>query len=509
MFAASPAHAQRGGPDWNTTGSDAQRSNWVRADAKISRQTMSKPGFELVWKMKLENSPRQLNSVTPPSVIDFYIGYRGFRALAWFGLASDRVIAVDIDISRLEWEKKLTTSPAPAGTVNCPGGLTSAVARPTGIGYPPAAVPRGFGRASQPKSGVGEPHEGAVTIRAQAQQPPRPAQNTKRGPAPTPAFNPFSPRIQWVMALASDGKLHRMYISNGDEPLPAIPFLPAGANAHGLIVMDNTAYVATSNGCNGVDNGVWSLDIESSKVNHWKAPGKGIAGTAGPAFSPDGTLFVTAGNELVALDSKSLAPKSSFKTGGPEFTSSALVFDFKGKHMIAAATSDGTVHVFDSANLGAGPVSKASVPSSANYQTGALASWQDETGTRWLLVPTNANVAALKITDQAGTASIGAGWSSRALTSPIAPIIVNGVVFALSSGEFRTNDDKVTAAQRAQRSTPAVLYALDGASGKELWNSGKSIMSFVHSGILASDHNMVFVAGYDGTQYSFAFPMEH
>lgn len=513
LFFSTSASAQRGGPDWNTTGSDAQRSNWVRADAKISRETMAKPGFEMVWKMQLENAPRQLNSVTPPALIDFYIGYRGFRALGFFALASDRVIGVDIDLARKEWEKKLTTAAAPAGSIGCPGGLTSAVARPTGLAYPAGAVPRGFGRGGAAKSGVGAPHEGAVTLRQTNQQPnfpPRPPQNTKRGPGgapPAAAPNPFSPRVQWVMALASDGKLHRMYISNGEEPLPAIPFLPAGANASGLIVIDNVAYVSTSNSCNGVDNGVWALDIESAKVNHWKAPGKGIAGTAGPAFGPDGVIYVTAGSELTALDPKSLAVKGSYKTGGAEFTSSPLVFEFKGKDIVAAVASDGSVHLVDGATLSA--VGKGSVAAAANYATGALSSWQDESGTRWILVPANGNVQALKVVDKGGSAAVEAGWTSRALTAPVAPIVVNGVVFALSSGEFRTADDKVTAAQRAQRSTPAVLYALDGVSGKELWSSGKSITSFVHSGVLASDHNMVFVAGHDGTQYSFAFPMEH
>jgi hypothetical protein len=38
-----------------------------------------------------------------------------------------------------------------------------------------------------------------------------------------------------------------MYVSNGDEPNPAVPFLPPNANAQGLLVFDDTAYVATIN----------------------------------------------------------------------------------------------------------------------------------------------------------------------------------------------------------------------------------------------------------------------
>ena len=86
---------------------------------------------------------------------------------------------------------------------------------------------------------------------------------------------------------------------------------------------------------------------------------------------------------------------------------------------------------------------------------------------------------------------------------------MNGVVFALSSGEHRSDDPKLAASQRARRSIPAVLYALDAQTGKELWNSGKTITSFVHSGGLAAGGSRVYVGAYDGTQYAFGFPIEH
>jgi outer membrane protein assembly factor BamB len=53
------------------------------------------------------------------------------------------------------------------------------------------------------------------------------------------------------------------------------------------------------------------------------------------------------------------------------------------------------------------------------------------------------------------------------------------------------------------------LYALDATTGKELWNSGKAIPSFVHSGGLAAGGSRVYVATYEGTQYTFSFPTEH
>src|SRR5262249_34871212 len=101
------------------------------------------------------------------------------------------------------------------------------------------------------------------------------------------------------------------------------------------------------------------------------------------------------------------------------------------------------------------------------------------------------------------------GWVSRDLVSPLSPIVINGVVFAASSGEFRSNDSKVTAAQRAQRSSPAVVYALDAATGKELWNSGKTITSFVHGGGLSGGGSQLYLGTHDGTLYAFGYWIEH
>ena len=60
-----------------TSNGDAQRSSWVRTDAKISKETIWKPGFQFLWKMKLKNQPRQLNSLTAPATLERLIGYRG------------------------------------------------------------------------------------------------------------------------------------------------------------------------------------------------------------------------------------------------------------------------------------------------------------------------------------------------------------------------------------------------------------------------------------------------
>jgi outer membrane protein assembly factor BamB len=522
--ALNTLYAQRGA-DWTTVGNDAQRSSWVRRDAKISPETMRKPGFELVWKVMLKNEARQVASLTPPALLDFYISYRGFRSLGFVGGSSGTVTGIDVDLARIEWEKRFPVASTSSPSAECPGGMTSSVARPTVTGYP-AATSVGSGRGTPAKSGVGEPFDGAVTLKereARLAAPPPPPTATNRRTAPP--SNPYTPTVQYVHAITADGKLHSMYVSNGDEPNPPVDFLPPNANARGLMVFDKTAYVATVNGCGGAENGISALNLESKKVTKWKSD-SGVVGHAGFAAGPDGTIYVASRNgELVALEPGTLAVKGSYKAG-KAFSSSPLVFEHKDKDLIAVATGESKIQLLDAGALNSPALATTQAFSNEGFATGSLASWQDTAGTRWVLAPARGSVAAagfaagngevkngaivaFKVAEENGTFTLQPGWASRDMLSPLSPAIVNGVVFALASGEFRSGDAPPTASQRAKSSSNAVLYALDAATGKELWNSGNSITSFVHSGQLAAGGGRVYVGGHDGTQYAFGFPMEH
>ncbi len=531
----------RGGTDWMTSNGDAQRSAWVRGDAKISPATMQKPGFKFLWKLKLNNQSRQLKSLTPPSTLERLIGYRGFRMLGFVGGSSDNIFTIDTDLGRMEWEKRLTSTALPqAGTLACPGGMTTGVARPTLAALPSlAGGGGGFGRSSPAKGSVGEPGEGAVTLAMARPTPPSPApgQPPANPARPNPANPPggqFGRGPFLVYALSSDGRLHAMHLSNGADYEPPVKFLPPNANANGLIVVDNVAYVVTEGNCGGAPNGLWALDLTSKQVSNWKA---NVAGQVGPAFGGDGTIYVAtaSGGEspdsLVALEPKTLQVKDWY-TAGQEFSSSPVVFEYKGKTLIAATTKDGRVHLLDSAKLGGADHQTPlyATPASAKtgaFAPGALASWQDARGTRWILAPTvgkqaidagfaSANgavtkgaVVAWQIVEQNGAPTLQPGWASRDLVTPLAPTIINGVVFVTSSGAFGANDSKAPAAQRALRSSRAVLYALDGQTGKELWSSGATITSFTRGGALSGGVGQIYLTTHDGVIYAFGFPMEH
>src|SRR5437867_3324444 len=264
------AQGWRGGGDWTTSGNDAQRSSWVRTDGKISKESVQKPGFQFLWKLELDNDPKQLNSVTAPVLLDRYIGHRGFRSLAFVGGSSDNVFAIDTDLGRIEWQNHSSSgSTQPDGSLACPGGLTANLTRPTSTALPAADAGRGGGfggRFSPARSAAGEPGQGAVTLaqigaaRAGAGFPGAP------GPPGAPGRvlaggGGFGRTPTVVYALTSDGMLQSIYVSNGADAEQPVKFLPANANARGLIVVDNVAYCSTTQGCGGVANGIWALDL--------------------------------------------------------------------------------------------------------------------------------------------------------------------------------------------------------------------------------------------------------
>jgi outer membrane protein assembly factor BamB len=501
----------RGGAEWMTAGADAQRSFWIPSDFKISRTAFERPGFQLLWKIKFNNDPVQLNSLTPAVLIDRYIGYRGFRSLAFVGGSSNSLFAVDTDLARIEWQNHLPLSAPPAGSPGCPGGLTANLARATTAEYPPSEASGGGlgGRGGPARSAVGEGGEGAVTIAAAL------AAALPGVPAPNRPQNQRPPAV--LYAVSGDGMFRTVYLSNGVEMGPPARFLPANSNSRGLIVVDDVAYAATQS-CNGSASGIWALDLASKQLSSWQPDRGAVAGSAGPAFAPDGTVYAaTTGGELVALNRKTLQVKQTYSSGGPEFSSSPVVFPYKGKNLVAAATKDGRIRVFDAGLLGK-PLFEtiAAVP---GFDPGALATWQSVDGTRWLLFPTsgspatgavtNGAIAAWRVTDRNGAVTLEPGWTSQGMMAPLTPMIINGVVLALASGEFRSDDARLSVSQRAQRSVPAVLHALDGTTGKGLWDSGKTITSFVHSGGLSGGASQLYLETYDETLYAFGFPIEH
>jgi hypothetical protein len=413
----------------------------------------------------------------------------------------------------------------------------------------------GGGRGGRSGSAVGEPGRGAAVLATMAAQgrgrgaaaPPQQPSPGRGNSATTPI--PFG-GVDPVYAVGSDGYLHTLLSSNGADSERATPFLPPSSKPSALIFVDGIVYATTSGNCGTAPNGVWALDLTAEEKDRkpmsWKTGGASVAGTSGPALASDGTLYVALAaaspqspaeaaakgntqsysNAIVALDRKTLTVKDWFTADGADFNASPIVVRYQDKDLVAATGNDGRLYLLDGTSLGGADHKSPLFVTSQFSKPGAgtaLATWESD-GARWILAtaagvpPASLKLAsngpvlggavvAFKLAGQAGKVTLEPGWASRDLASPLAPIVVNGVVFVASSGEFR-GTGTISATQRAQRSTPAVLYALDATTGKTMWSSGRTITSFARSG-LAAGAGQVYLVTFDNTLYAFGIPMEH
>jgi hypothetical protein len=324
--------------------------------------------------------------------------------------------------------------------------------------------------------------------------------------------------------ISSDGVLHVLGLASGKDLQKPALYLPANARWSDPIAVNDMMYTATSQNCGGAPNGIWAIDLagENKPVTSWTTNGGGIVGAL--TFATDGTLLAAIGpgpitpggytNAIVAFDPKTLRVKDWFASPTVQWASAPVVFKHDDKDIVAVATRDGRVLLLDAASLGGGDhatplyASRALTATPGTFAPDALAMWQDMEGTRWLLVPvagplpseltagrtiTSGAIVALKVVDDAGALSLQPGWVSRDLISPITPIIVNGVVFAMSRGKL---------------ATPAVLYAMSGVDGKELWTSGTTITSHMTGRSFWSATGQVYVGTADSTLYAFGFAMD-
>ena len=118
--------------------------------------------------------------------------------------------------------------------------MTSGISRPTGIAEAPAAAGGGGGRrGGAAESAVGKPGDGAVQVAAALANAASGRAGGRGGrggarPGPFPGNTLF--------AVTGDGMLRMVLISNGEDSAPAVRFLPANANATGLIFTPKTTF---------------------------------------------------------------------------------------------------------------------------------------------------------------------------------------------------------------------------------------------------------------------------
>jgi len=531
--------------DWASLGGNPQRDGWAKAEKAFTRQNAK--NIELLYKYKADNQARGLDALTTPIVNGNLITYLGFKEMLVFAGSADNAYSVDADLNRLIWKSHFdykAGKPAAAPTALCPGGLTAAMAMPgsstaAGRGFGP---PPGRGRGSAPGGPIAPP---AAAGRGPV-APPFPAPPTGRAALFAAGFG----RSGVFLAISSDGNLHPLNTSTGEDKVPAIPFLPPNAKVSALNLNDGVIYAATEDNCGGNPNKLYGIDLSSEETKNYsyESAGASFAGAGGTAIGADGTVYVETlgnGSDQVTALSKSLEVKDSFSIPAPAGPSAAgiavpsvtpVVFEWKDRDVVVAAGRDGRVYLLDSKAMKTplaqtDPIASPDAKYAGNGFSGTFSSWEDEESkTRWIYASlwgpahssakfgnTNGDAAhgsivAFKLEDRDGKPALTPAWTSRDIVSPGSVATANGLVFALSTGESsreaKEDGKPYTLAEREKMATRAMLYVLDGATGAELYNSGNMASTFSHGSGLTVANKRIYFATHDNVVYSLGFLAE-
>ena len=507
---APPRQDPQGEPgkaNWLTDGGDPHKNAWQRHETLITKESVR--SMKLAWKVQLDNEPRQMHNLFPPLIVSDVATKEGPRQIAVVAGVSDNLYGIDVERGRQLWKRKFDSAfEEPEGArgayVLCPGGLTA-----------------------------------------------------------TPVIGPAdSPGKFIAYAISWDGRLRKVDVATGAEIEPAAPFLPPNGKPYAMNLWNNVLYTTTAQGCGGNPNAAYSYDLATKKVGQYLPGSGGMWPRSGPSIGKDGTLYAGTGDgdyyperqifgqtiigvkqdpETRAMVLKDwYTPSNAFwlRKRDLDMNVTGPVFDWKGKEYLVQSSKECRLWLLETAALGGEdhrtPVYRTPLicNEDVNFAStgtwGALASWEDRDGTRYVLVPFwgpahskftapihygdvfRGAVAAFKMEDRAGKIVLTPVWLSRDMDQAEPPVVANGVVFAYGSGENTAQADTYeglgfnTAVNRIARSTHATLYALDAHTGKELWSSGDEIKSFNHFSGLSVANGRVYIGTYDGVLYCFA-----
>ena len=384
-LAGSVTFAQpgRGGSQWLTALADAQRTSWVRADDKISVASLSKPGFELQWKSKLDNQPRGAHGLAQGVTAS---GVTLFVPMSVVAGSSNNVYGIDNDLGYVVWRRHFDAA-LPAATAACAGGITV-----RGDAHRQAAIRRrlppsaGFGggrgrgvvgyRSLLGEPGEGVPVEGRAAGPARGGDPPRRAagrappgvEQGARGAAPPAALSaanqtvdriPGAPRAEEGSSpfgflfrpsgvgyvVSSDGMLHVLGLAVR-QGHPAAGAVPARERE---VVRARSPWARRSTrrrrGSAAAHRTACGRSISTATPSR-SCRGRPTAGrvVGAVAFTPDGTLIAAIGpgpatgdgkaNAIVALDPKTLQLKDWFTQPTAEFVTGPTILRHNDKELV-------------------------------------------------------------------------------------------------------------------------------------------------------------------------------
>ena len=456
--------------DWPTAGGNPQRTGFQKHETILNSGNVKE--MRLLWKRKLDNQSVGLNSLTAPVILGRIITHHGFQELVFVAGSSGNVFAIDADLNRILWSRHFEAFPGQNLNGSC----------------------------------------GALT--ATPVFPPLPANQTDDD-----EDNPLAPRPVYV--LSNDGKVYALRPMTGLDASPPRQFLPPNANAFSLNFAGDVLYAATPGTCGSVPAAVWAVNIKraDAEPSSFSTNKVSLMNNGGVAVGTDGTIYSTLGkslspfsNALLALTPGHLKLKNYYAPANV----SPLVFIWKQRELIAAADdSTSSLVLLDPKTMGGETHHEAlfrSLPIETGGSISSLALAESSNGTTWIYAAVRkkenagGSIMAFQVIEKNNKPELISVWSSRNLMAPAAPAVANGIVYALSTGEFTGNAK--SAQERASLSTPAILYVLDAYTGKQLYSSGSIVDTFTHSSGLAVANGHVCFGTWDNTLYCFGLPVD-
>jgi len=492
--------------DWVTDGADNERTGWARDEKILNKDNVK--NLKLSWTMATENQPRAMHSLMPVLVIGQLSTPSGRRQVGIVNGISDNLYAFDVDTGKMLWHKHWTYE-------------------------------------GQVQPGVDPLHLGFL----------RPG-----GSSDTPVIGPADAQGRRpVYFVTGDGMCHIVNAADGEDLQP--PFMFHTGKGWSLNLVGNVLWMANTYAQSSL--AAVRLDDPQHKVMNFNAGSGGAWGRRGAAIDSTGTAWTTTGDGI--YDPLSVPPRYANSVIGVHVVGDTLqlkdyytptnwqwlqkrdldpnntptIFTYKGRELIAASGKECRVYLLDPKSAGGAnhqiPLYK--TPLFCNEEVdfqdagswGAMSTWEDTDGTRWILAPfwgpvhsqfkfpiTNGTVveggvAAFKLDERDGRLQIVPVWVSRDMKRGEPVIIANGVVFGYGSGEetkqtFPDLGLQFDSTIRAGRGARATIYALDARTGKELWSSGDQIKTWNHFSGLTVANGRVYLGTYDGVLYSFSLP---
>jgi PQQ-like domain len=503
----------RAASDFLAEGADHERTGWVRNEKVFT--TVNVGGMKLLWKIKLDSTPRAMHNLFAPLVGEHVTTPQGTREIAVVAGVSDDLFGIDVAEGRQIWHRHFDSTLAKPGGTNdtlCPGGQTA-----------------------------------------------------------VPTMAETSPGKYTVYAVSWDGRLRQVNLADGEDVAPPEKFVAGGGKPYALNLFNGVIYTASAQGCGGLTDAFYSFDLATRRVSAFIPAGGGLWGRRGASIDSDGRVFLGTGdgrfdpsnrrlgNAIVAVKldaNKQLQFVDYF--GAPnanwlwrrdlDVNTTPVLFDYHGRKFLVGTSKECRLWLLDREALGGEDhrttlyttplICNDAQAFDARGVWGALSAWQDEKGAQWVLVPfwgpvstqfkapiehsrpSGGGVAAFKLEERAGSWQLAPAWLSRDMDLAEEAVIANGVVFAYAGGEDATQvvPDKAWdepggpvyggglssgPTRRVPNSRRAALYALDGQTGKELWSSGNQIESWNHFSGLTVANGRAYIATFDGVVYCF------